>query len=642
MPEKPKIFRKFFQELKRRNVYRVLAVYAGAAFVIIELTNNVVDPLRLPSWLPTIVILLVIIGFPVTAILSWIFDLTAEGMKKTEPLENYIEIPDPDEKARRRLRPSDIIITILIIAMGILIYPKIFNQDKLKDVRNSEGKVPLAVLPFENLTGDTLLNAWKGGLQDLLITGLSNSEELSVRQYQSTNSVISSSNLNYASFTPKLVKDLATKLDIRTFIRGSIMKAGIEVRMDAQLLDAETNEILKTFQVPGTSENDFFNMADSLTLLIKNYAEIRNLKEKRNSTIIHSVGYNGSSEAFKYFIYGVDAMMDMEMEQAIEWLTKALEIDSTYSNAQVFLAHAYHMNGAEGPARQIVSKAYEHEARLSLADKLMLEHLHSYFFETPYEEMKYARQMVELDKMNPMYWHLLAVAHYKVDEMEEAISCWEQLFDLHEKWGSTWQNPFAYFMLADAYHQMGEFKKQGDILDLGISLFPKNGYINSYRVIWALMQKDATLNEQIKEDYLSFRHNVTHCPEALISTDFGWLYAKAGRLDEAEKQYRLAIEQDPSNLQYRFNLAQFLIDEEVNVDEGLEIVDRILEKYPDHWNLMHYKGLALYKKEQYTDALELLRTGWDNKPLYNHAMFMHLQEAEKAVASLDQPEFSGS
>ena len=75
MTDRPKKRSGFFQELKRRNVYRVIAMYAGAAFVIIEVINNVVDPLRLPEWLPTIVILLLIIGFPVTAILSWIFGI---------------------------------------------------------------------------------------------------------------------------------------------------------------------------------------------------------------------------------------------------------------------------------------------------------------------------------------------------------------------------------------------------------------------------------------------------------------------------------------------------------------------------------------------------------------------------------------
>jgi len=129
MADKPKKRANFLHELKRRNVFRVIAMYAGAAFVIIELINNVVDPLSLPGWLPTVVILLLIVGFPVTAILSWIFDLTPEGMKKTESLEDSVEEQEPSLAGRRKLKASDIIITVLIVAVGILVYPKIFGSD---------------------------------------------------------------------------------------------------------------------------------------------------------------------------------------------------------------------------------------------------------------------------------------------------------------------------------------------------------------------------------------------------------------------------------------------------------------------------------------------------------------------------------
>ena len=247
--------------------------------------------------------------------------------------------------------------------------------------------------------------------------------------------------------------------------------------------------------------------------------------------------------------------------------------------------------------------------------------------------MQYAQQLADLDEMNPMYWHFLATAHYRVNEFEEAIACWEHLFELHKKWGTEWQNPFAYFMLADAYHELGESEKEGKILEAGSRLFPQNGYVLTYQVIWALTQEDTAMTNSIMEDYLAFRHNVTHCPEALISNDMGFIYTKAGKIDQAEEYYHSAIEMDPQNKQYQFNLAKYLIDEEVNVDEGLEIVDRLLETVPGNWNLMTYKGWGLYKKGQYEEALELLRAGWEKKPIYNHIQYLRLQEVEKAVSS---------
>lgn len=624
----------FFHELRRRHVYKVLAMYAGAAFVIIELTNNVVDPLRLPAWLPTVIILLLIAGFPVTAILSWIFDLTPEGIQRTDPIEVQPELGETDGKIRRRLRVSDVIIMVLLIAVGILVYPKIFNRDDFRNFRDSEGKIALAVLQFDNLTGDTLYNVWQSGLQELLITGLSDSKELIVRQYQSINGVLGQRDQNYAALTPGLLRDVGTKLDLRTAVKGTLMQSGEDIRIDAQVLDTESGDVHKTFRVHGLAEDDLFAMVDSLSWRIKNYMEIKNMQEQHYTSLFQtsSLGYTRSSEAFRYFIHGLDANKEFDMEQCALWMARALEIDSTFTGAMIMLANSLHNNNQDAKAREVVVRAYEMKDDLPLADKLYLEHLYSYFFETPREEQLYAKQLVELDEMNPANWHLLAVSHYKVNEFEAAITAWEKLFGLMEKWETEWENPFAYFLMADALFQLQEFEKEEELLQQGLRLFPTNGYLQAHRLILALAQKDTDMVNQVMEEYLDFRHNITNCPEALISNDLGTIYVLVGQVDEAERQFRLAIEQNPRSIQYHFNLAKFLIDEEVNVDEGLEIVDRILERFPDQWAATSYKGWGLYKKGELDEALELLRKGWENRPIYNHLFYMHLEEAEQSAA----------
>ena len=79
MPDFPKRIFRFWQELKRRRVIHVITVYASAAFVIIELINNLEGPLKLPSGLGTIVVIILAVGFPLAVILSWLFDLSASG-----------------------------------------------------------------------------------------------------------------------------------------------------------------------------------------------------------------------------------------------------------------------------------------------------------------------------------------------------------------------------------------------------------------------------------------------------------------------------------------------------------------------------------------------------------------------------------
>ncbi len=463
-------------------------MYAGAAFVTIELINNVVDPLRLPSWLPTIVILLLIIGFPVVAILSWIFDLTPEGLKKTGAVDETAENQSPSEAVRRKLRPSDVIITLLVIAIGFLVYPHIVIKDAFKDSRNSDGKVAIAVLPFENLSGDTLYNVWQGGFQNLLITTLSESEELSIRKYQAVNDVLDYNNdinLNYLS--PSFINVLAEKLDTKTLILGNILKAGSRIRINAQLVDAETEEIYKTYQVDGASENDLFNLADSLSGMIKNYIEIKKISADYNSPEIQGNSFTNSSEAFKNYIRGWDAFKYMELASAVDWFTKAIEADSSFISAYVFSSYANLMNGKTMQAKYWCDKAYAKRSGLAVEEGLMLDQLNAYYNETPHDEIKYIKQLIEIDEMNPLYWHQLGFAYYKLFEYEHAVRSWEQIFIIHEKWGTNYTNPYAYFLMGDAYHKINEHEKEEKILALGHRMNPNAIMIQQHQAICALL-----------------------------------------------------------------------------------------------------------------------------------------------------------
>ena len=83
MPDKPDNPFEFWQELKCRKVIRVIIAYAAAAVVIIELANNIAEPISLPPWVPTLVMVLLSIGFPFALIFAWIFEITSKGIRKT-------------------------------------------------------------------------------------------------------------------------------------------------------------------------------------------------------------------------------------------------------------------------------------------------------------------------------------------------------------------------------------------------------------------------------------------------------------------------------------------------------------------------------------------------------------------------------
>jgi tetratricopeptide (TPR) repeat protein len=111
----------------------------------------------------------------------------------------------------------------------------------------------------------------------------------------------------------------------------------------------------------------------------------------------------------------------------------------------------------------------------------------------------------------------------------------------------------------------------------------------------------------------------------------------AGSIDEAEVFYREALSLESESPARLNTLAYFLIDNDRNIPEGLELVEKALQINPDHYNNLHTKGLGLYKQGKYREALEILQRSWDLRrevAVYNHEAFLNLEAAKKAAAGV--------
>ncbi|MCK5693491.1 MAG: hypothetical protein KAI08_11590, partial [Bacteroidales bacterium] len=200
MSKKPAKVSIFWQELKRRKVIKAVAMYAATAFIIMEAGEIMLPRLGLPDWTVTFLIVLLIAGFPITLILSWIFDMTPHGVEKTANVGEDNKTAEIPQKNQRLFRFSNFVIAILLVTVCILIYPKLFQKDLLNEIRDEEGMISVAVMPFENLTADSLYNTWQSGIQNLMISELSNSSELQVRQYMTMSTILGQKkNVNQAS-----------------------------------------------------------------------------------------------------------------------------------------------------------------------------------------------------------------------------------------------------------------------------------------------------------------------------------------------------------------------------------------------------------------------------------------------------------
>jgi TolB-like protein len=214
--------RNFFSELKRRNVYKVAIAYAVVAWLLMQVASQIFPFFEIPNWAVRLVVLLLVIGFPVAMILAWAFELTPEGIKRTEDV-------DLGKSVRRKTgRKLDFfIIAVLLLVIAVLVFQRL--HPNVSPAVSSALEKSIAVLPFDNLSGDPDNAYFSDGIQDEILTKLAGIGDLKVISRKST--------AKYKS-TPEDLKTVANELGVATVLEGSVQRAGDKVRVNVQLLDA--------------------------------------------------------------------------------------------------------------------------------------------------------------------------------------------------------------------------------------------------------------------------------------------------------------------------------------------------------------------------------------------------------------------
>jgi TolB-like protein/predicted Zn-dependent protease len=203
----------FFDEVKRRKVYRVAVAYIIAAAGIIQLASAVIPAWDLPNWTLRLVVVLLLIGFPLALILGWIFDITSRGIRVTPG-------------THRRLNAIMLVAAGAIIsgAAGFLLLPRVsaYKVDK-----------SIAVLPFENLSKDEENAFFAGGVQDEILTDLAKVADLKV--------ISRTSVMKYKSGLERNLREIANTLGVSHVVEGSVQRAAGRVRVNVQLIDARND-----------------------------------------------------------------------------------------------------------------------------------------------------------------------------------------------------------------------------------------------------------------------------------------------------------------------------------------------------------------------------------------------------------------
>src|SRR5437870_8560217 len=224
----------FFAELKRRNVYKVAVAYAIVGWLLVQVATQVFPFLEIPTWVVRLVIVLVAVGFPVALVIAWAFELTPEGIKRTEDVDPF-DSRSGQVPAQKRRRGGA---WIYIAAVGVALSVSLFFIGRYTARTNgaaSSTELPaksIAVLPFDNLSRDPDNASFAEGVQDEILTRLAKVADLKVIARTSTQKFKSS---------PENLPDIAKQLGALNILEGSVQKVNDQVRVNVQLINAMTN-----------------------------------------------------------------------------------------------------------------------------------------------------------------------------------------------------------------------------------------------------------------------------------------------------------------------------------------------------------------------------------------------------------------
>jgi TolB-like protein/lipoprotein NlpI len=333
----------FLQELKRRNVFRVGVAYAVVSWLIIQIIETVSEPLGLPDWTEAFFIVLVLAGLPLVLIFAWAFELTPEGLKKTEEVDKEKSVTSV---TGRKLNYT--IIAVLVVALGYSVWDRqgMVEQNETTTalqetpdeiVRTSAASI--AVLPFVNMSADPEQDYFSDGISEELLNLLAKIPDLRVPA-RTSSFQFKGQNLDIA--------DVAEQLNVKHVLEGSVRRADVRIRVTAQLIEAESGYHLWS-ETYDRELTDIFLIQDEISAAI---VEALSATLGINADAAPHVKAAANPEAYNAFLFGqhlVQKRTKSDIEAAIPNFERAIELDSTYAPAHANLGLAWYLLTASRP-----------------------------------------------------------------------------------------------------------------------------------------------------------------------------------------------------------------------------------------------------------------------------------------------------
>ena len=591
MPQRPNKLSQFWQELKRRRVVHVITVYASAAFIIIELINNLAEPLNLPTNVLTIVVIVLAVGFPPTVILSWLYDLTGRGIEKTKPIE---ELREGDKTVVPNAWRIATIISFIVI-IGLVTINIVTGTKGLRpgDIES------LVILPFDNFTGDDRLDWVADGMHSSLIGNMGKVRGLRVLGQTTSNAY---------KKTDMTATDIAKKDNVDALVEPTLTCYGDMVCLQVRVITPYPEEKVLWVGDFMEDKSQILNLYNRIISDVAHELKVNlTLQEETllaESRIIDPDAYDAYLKGRSY----LDMFSPESWSLAIESFEKAIEIApdwaapyaglaevGTYMNQVGFgsesdrirmiyenltkaldldpnSAEVHHTNAVTAMAIEFDWKKAEQEYLKAIELNPSFARNHSFYahlltmLRRTDEALYEGKLSVELDPENPFTLGLYVVVLIQAGKCQEALFYTEKALSIDP------DHPFLRGKLGWVYECLGVYEK----------VFEDWKERNYDR--WEMMGGDVELLEDVfyEHGWIAFIQELTKLHEEAVANEIQvspWFffasYLTIGEYDKAMDYLEIMYEDNNRNPDLPYQFAKSTYDKMKGNPRYIELLKKM-------------------------------------------------------------------
>lgn len=528
-----------FDELKRRNVFRVAVAYIIVGWILLQVAENLGPALHLPEWLHSGVAFVIILGFPLALLFAWAFEMTPEGIKREKDVDR-----DESITGQTGQKLNGVIAGLLVLAVAYIIYDTFIAADEpsppaavsadvaaeqttpTPPVDTQPASNTIAVLPFLNMSDDADNEYFADGITEELLNLLAKIPELRVTSR--------SSSFSFKGQVPD-IPTVAEKLGVAHVLEGSVRKAGNKVRITAQLIEAATDTHLWS-ETYDRELTDIFAVQDEISATVVEQLHVTLLGEQPKARV-------AKIEAYNLYLQGLYASKQGDnnaWRAARDLARQSIEIDPEYAPAWVLLAISLRDAANAG---FIDLHAGTTEARAAID------------------------RAIELDPGNVRAWSWLAYIQMVYDfDWQRAYESAQELVRFNAADSS------ALIMAANVQRALGDIEGAIRLANRGVAADPLNYPYMGTTTVNLVMARDYPAAEQ---EYLRYLELVPDARAARARMAF-WVLLPQGRVEEAD------VFAQSSPYENHRATAEAMVAHALGQQQRSDAAKQVLvEKYPD-------------------------------------------------------------